>query len=99
LIAHFVTEEGLMPREEFPPHLAEVHLAEHRVLADGVRRHVIEYRTGELTSTVPLLELLHVWLITHVHDCDRLLVEHIRSRGVAAEIPAAWADIGDSSGA
>jgi hemerythrin len=94
VVAHFVTEEDLMPREEFPEHLAAAHIAEHRVLTDSVRRHVIEYRAGKLTSTAPLLELLHTWLVTHVHDCDRLLVEHIRNRGVAAELPEGWTPIG-----
>jgi hemerythrin len=95
VIAHFVTEEDLMPREEFPPHLAAVHIAEHRTLTDSVRRHVIEFRAGELTSTVPLLELLHAWLVTHVHDCDRLLVEHIRNRGVSAELADVWTGLSD----
>ncbi len=96
VIVHFATEEDLMPREEFPAHLTEVHIAEHRQLTDGVRMRVLEYREGRLDSTQPLLELLHTWLLSHVHDCDRILIEHIQARGVAAEMPDAWSAIGDS---
>jgi hemerythrin len=96
VIVHFATEEDLMPREEFPVHLTEVHVAEHRQLTEGVRMRVLEYRQGSLDSTAPILELLHKWLISHVNDCDRVLVEHIRARGVTAELPDAWSAIGDS---
>jgi hemerythrin len=88
--AHFATEEDLMPLVKFPQHLADVHLAEHRVLTENVRQYVLEYREGRFTSTSALLELLNTWLLSHVHDCDRVLVDHIRLRGVSAEIPAGW---------
>ncbi len=98
VIVHFVTEEDLMPREEFPPHLIEAHVVEHRALTDSVRRHVLEFRAGNLTGTGPLLELLHAWLVTHVHECDRLLVEHLQSRGVTAQAPEAWSKITGAPG-
>jgi hemerythrin len=96
--AHFATEEDLMPRAEFPQHLTDVHVAEHRVLTERVREHVLDYREGRFTTTDPLLDLLDTWLISHIHDCDRVLVDHIRLRGVSAQMPAEWpTGIGDYS--
>jgi hemerythrin-like metal-binding protein len=94
--AHFATEEDLMSRERFSQQLTEVHIAEHRLLTDGVREQVLAYREGRLTSTEPLLELIHPWLASHVRDCDRILVDHIRLRGVSAEMPAEWPAVGAS---
>lgn len=94
--AHFATEEDLMPREHFPPQLADAHRAEHKVLTDGVREQVMAYREGRLTGTEPLLEFMHTWLESHVRDCDRVLIDHIRLRGVSAEMPREWPATGDS---
>jgi hemerythrin-like metal-binding protein len=94
--AHFATEEDLMNREHFSRHLTDVHVAEHKVLTDGVREQVIAYREGRLTNTDPLLELIHTWLMSHVRDCDRVLIDHIRLRGVSAEMPREWPATGDS---
>jgi hemerythrin len=90
VLVHFATEEALMAETEFPPRLAESHIAEHRLLVEGVRDQVLAFRTGELRSIEPIVAFLHEWLIAHVHQCDRQLVEHVRGRGVAAQVPAAW---------
>jgi hemerythrin len=90
VIVHFATEEELMLRVEFPSALAAAHIAEHRSLTDSVRDQVLAFRCGQLTSTRPLISFLREWLTTHVHECDRQLVDHVRQRGVAASLPAAW---------
>jgi hemerythrin len=93
VLVHFATEEDLMYAEEFPDDLTQAHIAEHRALTTEVRWQVLEFRDGTLSSTQPLIEFLRAWLAEHVHACDRLLVEHIRSRGVCAQLPEAWATI------
>jgi hemerythrin-like metal-binding protein len=90
VLVHFATEEALMSSTEFPPRLAESHIAEHRLLVDGVRDHVLAFRTGELRSIDPIVAFLHEWLIAHVHQCDRQLIDHVRAWGVVAQIPDAW---------
>jgi hemerythrin-like metal-binding protein len=90
VLVHFATEEDLMLREHFPTALAAAHIAEHRALTDGVRDNVLAFRCGRLASTGPLIEFLREWLATHVHECDRQLVDHIRSRGVVAQLPTEW---------
>jgi hemerythrin-like metal-binding protein len=90
VLVHFATEEELMLREEFPPALATAHIAEHRTLTQGVRDQVLAFRCGRLTSTKPLIGFLREWLVTHVHACDRQLVEHVQARGVTVQLPPAW---------
>lgn len=89
--AHFATEEDLMVREEFPAALAESHRAEHNRLTESTRTIIISFRRGELTSILPIVDFLRDWLATHVHDCDRVLIEHVRARGGAAVLPEPWA--------
>jgi len=88
---HFATEEALMEREEFPDHLAEAHRLEHARLTENTRSIVLSFRQGELTSIVPIVVFLRDWLSNHVHECDRILIEHVRARGGAAVLPEPWA--------
>jgi hemerythrin len=90
VLVHFATEEDLMAREEFPQALAEVHVAEHRRLSEGVRDYVIAFRTGELSGVSPIVEYLRGWLVSHVHACDRKLVNHIHARGSVAKLTDEW---------
>ncbi|MDR3686543.1 MAG: hemerythrin domain-containing protein [Coriobacteriia bacterium] len=85
---HFRTEEDLMRREEFPAHETLLHQAEHRRLTEQTRAYVLQFRTGELSSTAPLIAFLREWLHSHVESCDRVLVDHVRARGGAARLPA-----------
>ena len=90
VVVHFVTEEELMLRSAYPAALAEAHIAEHHGFTDSVRDQVLAFRCGRLTSTKPLIDFLREWLTTHVHKCDRQLVDHLRSRGVAGRLPVEW---------
>lgn len=90
VMVHFATEEDLMLREEFPKTLTEAHILEHRRLNDAVRDQVLAYRSGQLDSVEPIIAFLREWLVTHVRDCDRQLVDHISSRGVVVQFPDAW---------
>ena len=82
-----------MDREEYPESLAVSHIAAHRALTEEVRERVLEFRAGNLTSTASLIPFLHDWLMVHVHDCDRKLIEHVRARGASATIPEEWAAV------
>ena len=99
VLVHFATEEALMRAEQFPAGLTAAHVGEHHALTAGVRDRVLEFRDGRLTSTAPMLEFLRQWLTLHVHECDRVLVEHVRARGAAAEVPEAWIELRKSASA
>lgn len=80
VLTHFATEEDLMQRESYPPELAAKHIAQHRELTEGARQKVLEFRSGTLTSTGPLLEFLRDWIASHVAEHDRGLIEYVRAR-------------------
>lgn len=84
---HFGTEEELMRREEYPEELATAHIAGHRELTEGAREKVLEFRSGALTGTGPLLEFLRDWVVSHVDEHDRHLIEYVRARNGAARLP------------
>ena len=87
---HFATEEDLMRREEYPPSETHVHEAEHRLLTERARDYVLQFRTGELTGTGPLIIFLGDWLDGHIEACDRDLIDHVRVRGGAGKVPEEW---------
>jgi hemerythrin len=80
VLTHFATEEDLMRREFYPPELTARHIAQHRELTEDVRQKVLEFRSGALTATGPLLEFLRDWIATHVTEHDRGLIEYVRAR-------------------
>lgn len=88
---HFATEEALMRRAGYVGERAEEHLAEHRDLTQSAREQVLLFRSGELTSTQPLVEFLRGWLETHVYDHDLHFIEFVRAHGLQAEAAEASA--------
>lgn len=91
--AHFASEEALMRRAGYEGERAEEHLAEHRDLTQSAREQVLLFRSGELTSTQPLVAFLREWLSTHVYEHDLDFIEFVRAHGLQAEAcePAAGA--------
>jgi hemerythrin-like metal-binding protein len=85
---HFATEEDLMERESYPRSLLDEHVAEHRDLVEGARDIVLKFRFGEMSDTADVVEFLRAWLTDHVHEKDRMLVDYMRERGAAAEMPS-----------
>lgn len=77
---HFALEENLMESEGLPADALAYHVGEHRALTDRTREMVMEYRTGQLSTTAPLVEFLCDWLQHHVSEVDRVLVRHVQSR-------------------
>jgi hemerythrin-like metal-binding protein len=88
---HFATEEALMVRTGYVGKDADEHIAEHRRFTSDARDAVLEFRTGELTHTQPVVEFLRIWLADHVHDRDIAFIEHVRSQGATACLPEPWA--------
>ena len=50
----------------------------------------LESSAGNGAECMRILDFLREWLTTHVHKCDRQLVDHLRSRGVAGRLPVEW---------
>ncbi len=88
---HFDTEEDLMRRELYPAKLLEEHVRLHRELTGAARQKVLEFRSGQLTHTRPLVEFLREWIVEHVHQQDRVLIDYVRVRGGVASVPEPWA--------
>lgn len=90
-LMHFATEEELMRRTQYPADLIEEHVALHRALTEATRQNVLDFRSGKLDDAGPLVEFLREWIVVHVHECDRALIEHVRARGAVAILPEPWA--------
>jgi hemerythrin-like metal-binding protein len=88
---HFATEEDLMDRTGFVGEDADEHIAEHRALTQAARDAVLQFRSGELASTEPVVEFLRGWLADHVHERDRAFIEFVRAQGEVANLPEPWA--------
>ena len=86
VLTHFATEEDLMRRESYPPELATQHIVQHRELTERARQKVLEFHSGALTETGPLLEFLRDWIAMHVRDHDRGLIEYVRERRGLARV-------------
>ncbi|MDR3687335.1 MAG: hemerythrin domain-containing protein [Coriobacteriia bacterium] len=79
-LTHFAAEEALMTEVRYPELLTEEMCLQHREFTDYARLRVLEFRTGEMISVLPLHKFLDKWLKTHEFDLDRLLANWIRQR-------------------
>lgn len=75
---HFIAEEHLMRRVEYPPIPTEEMLAQHGEFKNYARLRVLEFRHAGDVSVLPLLSYLTEWLVTHEFGLDRKLVDWIR---------------------
>jgi len=89
VVTHFTTEEDLMEREHYPDALVDEHVAQHRELTGSVRQKVLEFRTGQLTTTDELVEFMREWVTVHVRQHDRALIDYMRARGRSASLTTA----------
>jgi len=78
---HFVAEEDLMVRVDYPAVLQKQMIDQHQEFKSYGRLRVIEFRSGELTSVRPLRAFLDEWLKVHEFGLDRLLANWIREQG------------------
>jgi hemerythrin-like metal-binding protein len=78
-VEHFAAEEGLMARSSYPPLAVKAHFSQHTDLKARVGELVEQRESGELTTAMPVVELVHEWLGTHINCTDRRMVEYLRS--------------------
>lgn len=77
---HFDTEEELMRRHGFLG--AEEHAAEHRAMAETLRRLHLEYQASPAGLTIKTITFLCDWLTEHLLGRDKQYMEHLHARGV-----------------
>ncbi len=82
---HFTTEEKLMLREGYPREAFERHRIEHQKLTDRARTAALGFRGSWDITRGPFVELLRVWLLGHIEDEDRAMVDHMRKKGASAK--------------
>lgn len=82
---HFATEEALMRRCGYSGDAARAHIADHHQLTQSAREMVLLFRSGELTSTKPLVTFLRGWLEGHVHGHDVQFIAFAKAAGSSAE--------------
>jgi len=75
---HFISEEHLMQRVEYPPTPMEEMLAQHDEFKNYARLRVLEFRHDEDASVLPMLSYVTEWLVAHEFGLDRKLVDWIR---------------------
>jgi hemerythrin len=77
-IEHFAAEESLMTHSDYPPLGVKAHFSQHADLKRRVGKLIEQRENGELTTAMPVVELVHEWLGTHINCTDRRLAEYIR---------------------
>jgi len=75
---HFVAEEDLMVRVDYPPGPSKAMIDQHQEFKSYGRLRLLEFRDGALTSVLPLRDFLDQWLKVHEFGLDRQLAVWIR---------------------
>jgi hemerythrin-like metal-binding protein len=77
---HFPTEEQLMLVYEYP--MRALHAQEHQSALRQLRKLNQQYRQGDVTIALQLLESMKAWILNHVETWDMRLGEYLNSKGV-----------------
>lgn len=80
-VSHFMMEEELMAKVEYPEEPRQHMIGQHREFTSYSRLRVLEFRKGELLSVLPLQAFLAEWLAAHEFGMDKQLAEYIRAQG------------------
>lgn len=78
VLVHFSCEEDLMELYDYPQAERDSHIADHNALTERTRSMVLQWRTGEMSSIAPVVNVLNDWLVHHVKQKDMALVRHVR---------------------
>jgi hemerythrin len=78
-VVHFDAEERLMANSSYPPLGVKAHFSQHGDLKRRVGKLIEQRESGELTTAMPVVELVHEWLGTHINCTDRRMIEYLRS--------------------
>jgi len=79
-LTHFMLEEELMARVDYPLPEREEMIAQHQEFVAYGRLRVLEFRKGEIECVLPLQSFLAEWLTVHEFGLDKKLAEFIRDR-------------------
>lgn len=79
-VFHFTSEEMLMAQVSYPAISTEQMVEQHREFKDYARLRILEFRTGEMQSVLPLHAFLDEWLKVHEFGMDILLAQWIRTQ-------------------
>jgi hemerythrin len=82
-LSHFLLEEELMVKVGYPSPALEEMIEQHREFTSYSRLRVLEFRSGELGSVLPLQAFLAEWLIVHEFGLDKLFADFLRERNRA----------------
>jgi hemerythrin len=77
-IEHFAAEENLMVRSSYPADDIRSHVFQHTELKRRVGELVGEREAGRLKTAMPVVELVHEWLGTHINHVDRRLANYVQ---------------------
>ena len=79
-LSHFLMEEELMVQVGYPSPAFEEMIEQHREFTAYSRLRVLEFRSGELTSVLPLQAFLAEWLTVHEFGLDKAFAHFLRER-------------------
>lgn len=79
-LSHFLMEEELMVQVGYPTSATEKMVDQHREFTHHARLRVLEFRSGELTSVLPLQAFLAEWLTVHQFGLDKQFADFLRDR-------------------
>lgn len=80
---HFAAEQKLMLRSGYPALDVMDHTSEHSALKRRVDELLEQKARGELTTVLPVAELVHEWLRTHIRKVDARFVAYMHASGTA----------------
>lgn len=74
-IYHFSEEEKLMERINYPK--LEAHKEAHKYFVETISEFEQRYKDGEVALTLSILEFLKNWLINHIGNVDKDIVNYM----------------------
>lgn len=77
---HFVSEEQLMARHQYPA-ITE-HKALHQTLVQEITRHKQAFAAGDTDSAAKTLHFFTEWLTKHIMHTDKILAHDLHQKGV-----------------
>lgn len=77
---HFVNEEALMVKYQYPDYTS--HKQYHDNFVDTVVKATRDYLEGKTIPVVKIKELLFDWLVEHIKEQDKRMATYLISKGV-----------------
>ncbi len=77
---HFLQEEVLMQRSDYPQLIA--HKAEHSKLMASVEDYKRDLDSGKKPNSIAVLAFLQTWLVEHIRKSDKAYSDHMNAHGI-----------------